>query len=299
MVESFAQNTEVPLTEICEILEVSRSAYYAWLGASPSLREEKDTLLIPIVRKMFYRHKRRYGARRIASELGDLGHPCGVRRALRFLTAVYTVVALTRFGGLRCSSEVALLKWSDIHWDKERFTVTSPKTKRYGKGSRVVPLFLELRPFLDEAFSMASEGETWVIPMLDGKPTKNLGTTFKKIVRRAGVNVWPKPFQNLRSSRQTELEQQFPTYVVCAWLGNTPSIAHKHYLTVTDEHFDTAAKTGDSLGMQPPVSRRTDSQKKTRTVHLVRENASFAEVVGILENARVAEEGLEPPTRGL
>ena len=85
MVESFAQNTEVPLTEICEILEVSRSAYYAWLGASPSLREEKDTLLIPIVRKMFYRHKRRYGARRIASELGDLGHPCGVRRASKLL----------------------------------------------------------------------------------------------------------------------------------------------------------------------------------------------------------------------
>ncbi len=177
-----------------------------------------------------------------------------------------TVVALARYGGLRCSSEIALLKWSDIQWDTERFTVTSPKTNRYGKGTRVVPIFPELRPFLDEAFSMAAEGERWVVPMLNGNANKNLGTTFRKIVRRAGVEPWPKPFQNCRSSRQTELEQQFPTYVVCAWLGNTPTVTHKHYLTVTDEHFESAAKnggqTGDNPGMQPPVSSRSDSQQK-------------------------------------
>ncbi|MEZ6078800.1 MAG: site-specific integrase [Pirellulaceae bacterium] len=74
-----------------------------------------------------------------------------------------TVLALARYGGLRCSSEVALLKWSDIHWDRDRFIVTSPKTTRYGKASRVVPIFPELRPFLDEAFSMADEGEMWVV----------------------------------------------------------------------------------------------------------------------------------------
>ena len=51
-----------------------------------------------------------------------------------------TILALARFGGLRCSSEVALLKWSDVHWDADRFTVTSPKTKRYSKGKRVVAI---------------------------------------------------------------------------------------------------------------------------------------------------------------
>jgi integrase len=156
------------------------------------------------------------------------------------------VVALARYGGLRCPSEIALLKWSDVHWDAERLTVTSPKTERYGKATRVVPIFPELRPFLDEAFSMAAEGENWVVPMLGGDADKNLGTRLRKIIRRAGVEVWPKPFQNCRSSRQTELEQHFPTYVVCAWLGNTPTVAHKHYLTVTDDHFAAAAKTGDA-----------------------------------------------------
>ena len=210
-----------------------------------------------------------------------------------------TVVALARYGGLRCPSEVALLKWSDIHWDMDRLTVTSPKTERYGKPTRVIPLFQELRGFLDDAFAMASEGETWVVPMLCGNPEKNLGTTFQKIVKRAGVEPWPKPFQNCRSSRQTELEQIFPTYVVCSWLGNSPSVAHKHYLTVTDEHFESASKIGDSLGMQPPVSSRTEAQKKTHTHKEVRENASFSEVVDMLDDARVAAEGLEPPTRGL
>ena len=86
--------------------------------------------------------------------------------------------------------------------------------------------------------------------VLGGKKDKNLGTTFKKIIARAGVDVWPKPFQKLRSSRQTELEQDYPTYVVCKWLGNTPMVANKHYLTVTENHFVEAVhnvgQTGDA-----------------------------------------------------
>ncbi|MFG0334764.1 MAG: tyrosine-type recombinase/integrase [Maioricimonas sp. JB049] len=209
------------------------------------------------------------------------------------------VFALARYGGLRCPSEIALLKWSDIHWDADRFTVTSPKTQRYGKATRIVPIFPELRPYLDAAYFHEDGDKTWVVPMLSGNADKNLGTRFRKIVRRAGVEVWAKPFQNCRSSRQTELEQQFPTYVVCAWLGNTPKVAHSHYLTVTDDHFAAAAETGDKRGTKMPVATRDDSQKKTRTVQRVRENASFSEVVAIVEDSSVAVEGLEPPTRGL
>jgi hypothetical protein len=47
------------------------------------------------------------------------------------------------------------------------------------------------------------------------------------------------------------------------------------------------------LGMQTPVSSRTETQKKTRTFQHVRANVSFSKVVGILENASVAAEGLE------
>ena|GEM_PF-5841623 len=207
------------------------------------------------------------------------------------------VVALARFGGLRCPSEVALLRWSDILWDEKRFVVTSPKTARYGKGSRTVPIFPRLQPFLDEAFEMAREGDKWVIPMLDGNTSKNIGTRFKKIIRRAGVEGWPKPFQNLRASLQTELEDapQLATHVVCSWLENSPRVAQNHYLTVTEEHFQFAVSddllTGDKLGMQTPAGGRTAAHEKSRVVINARETSSFSDIVDVLENTLVAEEG--------
>jgi len=47
-------------------------------------------------------------------------------------------------------------------------------------------------------------------------------------------------FHNLRASRETELAERFPIHVVVAWLGNTPEIARRHYLQVTDHHFEQA-----------------------------------------------------------
>ena len=66
-----------------------------------------------------------------------------------------------------------------------------------------------------------------------------------RILRKAKVNPWPKLFQNQRSSRETELLNEFPVHVVCAWLGNTPRVALKHYAQVTDEDFKKATR-GDS-----------------------------------------------------
>jgi putative transposase len=40
---------------------------------------------MPIVRRVFWQHKRRYGARRIALELAALGEPCGVDRVAKLL----------------------------------------------------------------------------------------------------------------------------------------------------------------------------------------------------------------------
>ena len=65
---------------------------------------------------------------------------------------------------------------------------------------------------------------------------------------RAGVASWPKPFQNLRASRETELARAFPLHVVTEWLGNTPQIALKHYLQVTDEDFARACVRSPSTG---------------------------------------------------
>ena len=67
---------------------------------------------------------------------------------------------------------------------------------------------------------------------------QNLRSTFLKIIKRAGLKAWPKLFQNLRSTRETELAETFPLQAVTAWIGNSQLVAAKHYLQLRDEHFD-------------------------------------------------------------
>jgi putative transposase len=65
---------------VCAVLGVSRSAYYAWRESGPSQRQRRAAELTPLVRAVFWKHRRRYGARRIAAELADLGEACSPRR---------------------------------------------------------------------------------------------------------------------------------------------------------------------------------------------------------------------------
>ena len=165
------------------------------------------------------------------------------------------IVALARFGGIRIPSEYVNLTWKDVLWDKERVRITSPKTEHHeGRGERWIPLFPELRPFLEEAFDAAPEGAVHVVGEAYRGGDINLRTALHRAIRRAGLKAWPKLFVNLRSSRETELVERFPLHVVTAWLGNTARIAQKHYLQVTDDHFARGAKSG-AVALQNPVQQ--------------------------------------------
>lgn len=182
-----------------------------------------------------------------------------------------TVIALARFGGLRCPSEVLSLEWRHVEWKRNRITVPSPKTDRYeGKGSRVIPLFADLRPFLEEAFELAAAGQTHVVSGNhlakaqgpNGWRNCNLRTTFEKLVRRAGLEPWPRLFHNLRSSCETELLEEFPIHVVALWMGHDAKVSLKHYAQTTEDHFDRAAGGAES-GAQGAQNRaqRQDAGK--------------------------------------
>ena len=150
--------------------------------------------------------------------------------------------ALARFGGLRVPSEVLRLRWADVDWEHDCFTVTSPKTEHHeGGGSRIVPLFPELRPYLMEAFDEAEDGAEHCIARYRDAAV-NRRTHLNRIIKRAGLNPWPKLWQNLRSTRETELADRFPAHVASAWIGNSVAVATKHYLQVTDEHFAEAVQ---------------------------------------------------------
>ncbi len=92
----------------------------------------------------------------------------------------------------------------------------------------------------------------------------NLRTQLLKIIRRAGLESWPKLFHNLRATRQTELAKEYLAHVVCSWLGNTQGVAMKHYLQTTEEHFKKTAQnptqTAHEGGCQATTSKQETPQ---------------------------------------
>lgn len=73
------------MSVLCESLNVSRSAYYAWRQDGVSARKRDDIRLRPVIRSIFREHRRRYGARRIVAELSARDEPCGRRHVRRLM----------------------------------------------------------------------------------------------------------------------------------------------------------------------------------------------------------------------
>jgi integrase len=120
------------------------------------------------------------------------------------------LVALSRYGGLRCPSEHLALTWDCIDWERSRIRVPFCKTEHHeGKDCRYVPLFPELRGPLMEVFEQAEPGTEHVITRYRDAQT-NLRTHFTRLIHKAGLRPWPKLWHNLRSSRQTELAERYP-----------------------------------------------------------------------------------------
>jgi integrase len=218
------------------------------------------------------------------------------------------IVALSRFAGLRCPSETLSFRWADVNFETNRMTVPSPKTEHIpGKEYRVVPIFAALRPHLEEAFELAEPGTEFVVsgPQADGyraaavrgwKGT-NLRSTMLKLVRRAGLKAYPKPFHNLRASCETDLMQHHPIHVVTAWLGNTPSVAIGHYLQTLESDFRKAVGGGAESGA-PAAQNRAQTGANV----IGQEKAGAAEVpdiAGVLSEPVRCGEVASRPVRSI
>jgi integrase len=150
------------------------------------------------------------------------------------------IFALARYAGLRTPSELEELKWSDVNWERGRFTVHVPKKAHIaGQETRVVPIFVELRPYLEQAFDAAEPGAVYVVPRARGG--RNLRRYAEQVIERASVKKWPKLFNNLRASCETDLMRRYPAHVVHAWLGHSATVAEAHYLQVTDADYEAAS----------------------------------------------------------
>lgn len=157
-----------------------------------------------------------------------------------------TILALCRFGGMRCPSEVLTLRWQDVSLPEGWMRIKASKTEHHADGGvRRCPIFIELRPYLEAAWDAAPDDGTaeYVVQSYRGQG-KNLRTRFESIIELAGLTQWPKLFQNLRASRETELLAEYPAKDVVAWLGNSVAVAMEHYAMETDEAFQRAMREG-------------------------------------------------------
>lgn len=143
-----------------------------------------------------------------------------------------------------------------------------------------------LRPDLEEALELAVPGEEYVVGGVQGDTYRkaantpkgwincNLRTSFEKLIRRACLKAWPRPFHNLRSSCETDLMRDHPIHAVTSWLCNTPAVALKHYLQVLDIDFEKACTSGARSGavaMQKAVQtasngKRQEAEERTKAM---------------------------------
>lgn len=175
------------------------------------------------------------------------------------------IFTMARWGGVRMPSEIANLRWTDVLWDKDkaRFRIESPKTAHHkGGGERWCPLFREVYSALLELHELAEPGAEFVFSV-KMRSASNLRTNMMRIIRRAGFTTWPKLFHNLRASRQTELTMVgHPLWLVCRWLGNSPRVADKHYLSLPDETFASASQ---NAAHSPDATARITKHESTKS----------------------------------
>jgi putative transposase len=84
-IEQLTHNPDLSLTQACALMRVSRAGYYEWLQQEPSIKEMSDALLEPRINEIFWQHRRRYGARRIASVLQDEGLVISPKRVAKLM----------------------------------------------------------------------------------------------------------------------------------------------------------------------------------------------------------------------
>jgi transposase InsO family protein len=80
-----AEKANLPVSRLCDALEVSPSGYYAWEQRPPSQRAMTDAKLVPVIRACHVRSRGTYGSPRIHQDLRALGHRVARKRVARLM----------------------------------------------------------------------------------------------------------------------------------------------------------------------------------------------------------------------
>lgn len=163
----------------------------------------------------------------------------------------YPYWLLVRYTGCR-RAEALQLKWDHIDFELERIEMPSPKTRRKGKTSRLMPIY-EKSPLLEmlkDLFEYQGEPKTGYVvrDILRLHDTdrenvkwdkKNPTTSLEWFVIESGVAPWPKLLQNLRVTRENELLQSgdYRPLAIHRFIGHTPKTFNSNYAQLNDNDF--------------------------------------------------------------
>ena len=170
---------------------------------------------------------------------------------------------------------------------------------------RVIPLFPELVQPLREAAEQTPDGAVYVVSRHrsqangpDGWRNCNLRTQFEKMIRRAGLDPWPKPFHAMRASCETDLLGTFPLQAVARWMGHSAKVAVSNYLRVREEHFEQATQaaplTPKNLAQNPAHSSLTRGEQGASRKHETSEKPRFDPSRAPLKTIKTDGPGFEP-----
>ena len=85
----FVQDNQVdlPVKRMCELVEVSRSSFYAFTNHSPSARDVADAELLGVIRDIYLRSRNTYGVPRVYGQLRRTGRRVARSRVARLMRA--------------------------------------------------------------------------------------------------------------------------------------------------------------------------------------------------------------------
>ncbi len=180
---------------------------------------------------------------------------------------------LWRLAGLR-KMEIFSLTWGDVKRDAGKLLVRSLKTEHIaGCDIRYVPI-RDVGQYLDDAFQAALPSGKQSLPAEQPIITRfsasnsNLDKPFRKIVEAAGMVPWPKLFQHLRASCETQwLKQGERADLVANWIGHSVKVQNNNYVQQTDDDITSFnAKTPFGFHDEKKATKKAtdDAQNATK-----------------------------------
>ncbi len=171
------------------------------------------------------------------------------------------ILMLARVAGLRVPSETSAMTWGDVNFEEKKMIIRAAKTQHHAHGGiRSCPLFEDLVPFF-RALRKPGCKPTDHVFVKHRDSESNLRTELLRLIKKAGVTPWTKPFQNLRANALTDLCDIANLPQACKWIGNSPDVAMRHYLIIKKKDWEAPGSKVAQDATKPTGAKQKSSAK--------------------------------------